>query len=779
MSATLQPEPAAGQRPRPAAAVSGRRQMSFGLVFRLALADLWHERMLTACVVIALTAVMAPLLILFSLKYGLVETLRTRLVADPRNREIRPELGHTFTEQEIRELRALPGVQFVVPNTRPISGSVRLSLEEDAAGRQAVEADLAPTGAGDPLLVENGVQPPGDGACVLSYRAWKNLCADGRKPETVRVSAWRSGNGRDLESATTLLRVAGVADQRATEHVMVFTALDFLEKVEAWRDGRAVPQFGWPGGNAQPEGVTDRVVVASPRPWDSVERSSLPVSTPWISEIRELTVEEAAAGGLPAVPLPVHHYELATSSKRHDPGVDERTLTGLRRALPEDVGAIYAQCRPLQLTLTTEAGQSLNGLFQALPFLVGEPGQREAPASPPPAAAVAPAPETPVPKAVPVPDAVPAMPADKSFVPSFPDLRGFQNRLNPPPPTSRPPEPERGRSPAPSGSGKPAAPKRDRLTPNQSTSIWPLKGGPRPVLAATTTAARPAGAEKEAAPPAPAEDVKAMLARRAPKTHAVGPPERLVFLPPSAGLADGTVVTVTFESPFLPITFPAVVRHQASGQPAIPQSLAAVLRLAMDRGVAYDPATEAFHLSRRGYPAARIVAGTVEDVEALAATLAGRGIPSTTAAARIRDVRELDHYTSYVFYLVAAVGLAGAAAALLASLFAAVERKRRALGVLRLLGLRRRTLVRLPLYQSAVIVSLSLGLSLLAWQRVTAAILHMTTASQLLGGERIQTLPDRYLWAAWGGSLAVAALSSLLAGMRVMRVDPSEAIRDE
>ena len=47
--------------------------------------------------------------------------------------------------------------------------------------------------------------------------------------------------------------------------------------------------------------------------------------------------------------------------------------------------------------------------------------------------------------------------------------------------------------------------------------------------------------------------------------------------------------------------------------------------------------------------------------------------------------------------------MVGGAMALLASLYAAVERKRRDLGVLRLLGLSRRTLCRYPMYQSLMI----------------------------------------------------------------------------
>ncbi len=154
------------------------------------------------------------------------------------------------------------------------------------------------------------------------------------------------------------------------------------------------------------------------------------------------------------------------------------------------------------------------------------------------------------------------------------------------------------------------------------------------------------------------------------------------------------------------------------------------------------------------------------------------GMNVITKAERIRDVKELDTYTTQVFWLIAGVGLTGAVGALLASLFASVERKRRSLGVLRLLGLRRTSLVRLPFYQSCLIVSASVGLSIAAWWWVSQFIGRFT-AGYLETGEHLATLPRDHLLVLWGGALVGAAFASCLAGIRVMRVDPSDAIRDE
>src|SRR5438105_2658030 len=94
-----------------------RSERSFLLVPKLALADLRHEWILTCCVILGVTAVVAPLLILFGLKYGTIATLRHRLIEDPQNREVTPLDTRPFGSEWFDQLRQQPFVSFVVPQT--------------------------------------------------------------------------------------------------------------------------------------------------------------------------------------------------------------------------------------------------------------------------------------------------------------------------------------------------------------------------------------------------------------------------------------------------------------------------------------------------------------------------------------------------------------------------------------------------------------------------------------------------------------------------------------
>ena len=55
------------------------------LAVRLATRDFGHDWRIALCQVLGLAAVLAPLLVLFGLRFGLIDTLAQRLIEDPRN----------------------------------------------------------------------------------------------------------------------------------------------------------------------------------------------------------------------------------------------------------------------------------------------------------------------------------------------------------------------------------------------------------------------------------------------------------------------------------------------------------------------------------------------------------------------------------------------------------------------------------------------------------------------------------------------------------------------
>jgi putative ABC transport system permease protein len=147
--------------------------MRAALVASLAWHDYRADARLSACAVLALVAVIAPLLVLFGLKFGLVGSLTQRLERDPAVREVTPMGGGRFTGAFIDALAQRPDVAFALPRTRQIAATADLSVP----GRdRTVNVEMIPTGVGDPLL--GNVRAPIDlDSVILSATAAEKLGA--------------------------------------------------------------------------------------------------------------------------------------------------------------------------------------------------------------------------------------------------------------------------------------------------------------------------------------------------------------------------------------------------------------------------------------------------------------------------------------------------------------------------------------------------------------------------------------------------------------------------
>lgn len=240
--------------------------MSAAKVLPLAWADWCAEARLSACAVLGLAAVLAPLLVLFGLKYGLVATLTERLLADPRTRELLPVGSGRYDAAWFERLRARPETGFVVPRTRQIAATAELRplpvaaaaepqsaalpsaagapAAATAAGSRPLTVELIPSAAGDALLARWQLAAPEGTQLVLSQPAAEKLgLAPGARIEAVIV---RTRAGRE-EGARVTLTLAGIAPLAAFDRDGAFVALDLLEAAEDWRDGFGVPRLEWPG----------------------------------------------------------------------------------------------------------------------------------------------------------------------------------------------------------------------------------------------------------------------------------------------------------------------------------------------------------------------------------------------------------------------------------------------------------------------------------------------------------------------------------------------------
>ena len=212
------------------------------LVLHLAWRDFLHERLMSACFVLALSAVLLPLLVLFGLKFGIIGNLLAPLKEDPRYRQIVPAGSGSYDPGWFEAMAERPDVAFIVPRTRAIAATMRLRMPDMETGR-IISVELIPSAAGDPVL-DGLAEPGGLQNVVLSMDAADKLgAAAGSSVQGILSRTW-SGN---QETVLLPLEVTGVAPAAAFARDGMFVSHDLLVAVEDFRDGRAVPELGWDG----------------------------------------------------------------------------------------------------------------------------------------------------------------------------------------------------------------------------------------------------------------------------------------------------------------------------------------------------------------------------------------------------------------------------------------------------------------------------------------------------------------------------------------------------
>jgi len=222
-----------------------------GLLIRLAVRDFAHERIMSACFVLALAAVLLPLLVLFGLKFGIISNLLAPMTEDPRYRQILPAASGRFDAAWFEAMASRDDVAFVVPRTRAIAATMRIRVPEAASGR-ILRVELIPSASGDPVL-EGLAVPSGFERVVLSLDAADKLGVEaGQRIEGI-VSRTLSG---EQQTAMLPLEVTGVASARAFPRDGMFVSTELLVAIEDFRDGRAVSLPGMNGTAARREDRT-------------------------------------------------------------------------------------------------------------------------------------------------------------------------------------------------------------------------------------------------------------------------------------------------------------------------------------------------------------------------------------------------------------------------------------------------------------------------------------------------------------------------------------------
>jgi putative ABC transport system permease protein len=204
---------------------------------RLGLADLRHERLMAICQGLALAAVLAPLLILYGLKHGIVTGTLAALREQPANREILVLGNNRLGPDDLAAIESLPEVGFLVPKPRSFARTLYLERLEGTP-RGLFEADLIPSAAGDPLLADTLA----DGQIALAAQlATRMQIAIG---DTIQGSAVRGEMRGTPERLSFRFEVAQILTEGLIGRRAALVGYPTLDRIEAFIDGYALPELG-------------------------------------------------------------------------------------------------------------------------------------------------------------------------------------------------------------------------------------------------------------------------------------------------------------------------------------------------------------------------------------------------------------------------------------------------------------------------------------------------------------------------------------------------------
>jgi putative ABC transport system permease protein len=212
-------------------------------IIRLSFRDYSHEWRMSGCFILSLSSVLAPMLILFGLKFGIVSTMIHELVENPVNREIKPIGSGRYDDAWIDQYRKRGDVEFIIPKTRALAATIQL---KSTTANRIVSTELLATASGDPLLAGLTRVPKDYYQVILSRSAAKKLKVN--TGDTIDASLARQFQGK-RERVHLPLEVVDIADEAVTARNVAFVNLDLLIASEQFKDGRAVEELAWEGNS--------------------------------------------------------------------------------------------------------------------------------------------------------------------------------------------------------------------------------------------------------------------------------------------------------------------------------------------------------------------------------------------------------------------------------------------------------------------------------------------------------------------------------------------------
>lgn len=314
-------------------------------VGKLALRDMLHETILTLCLILAVAAVLTPIILLAAVKFGFIDSLRRDLIADPTFREIRPSAADLRQVAFFDEVASWEGVRYVVPSVMLTPREVTIEVEKDGK-RDRDRVRLMPSGITDPFMEKLVGSPPAGDSIVATANFLEQYGLDlGAHVELVIERIVGDARQRQTMTAT----IGGVVPAETQPQPTLFGDSQLDSDVESYRAGVAVPGRSWPGVMQVPVQAYDAIVVSFDGPPGERVLSDLriKVGAPTITELNAVqVVEQFSLGASNAAGWHVSHGTNFIVLENRGETYSGRDLQTAQAIADDRAGRAYGYARP-------------------------------------------------------------------------------------------------------------------------------------------------------------------------------------------------------------------------------------------------------------------------------------------------------------------------------------------------------------------------------------------------------------------------------------------------
>jgi putative ABC transport system permease protein len=189
------------------------------------------------------------------------------------------------------------------------------------------------------------------------------------------------------------------------------------------------------------------------------------------------------------------------------------------------------------------------------------------------------------------------------------------------------------------------------------------------------------------------------------------------------------------------------------------------------------PGSDEAALQGRAYASARLYARDLDRVEALAAAVEQTGVSVRLRSQQIAVVRTLDHGLNWVAGIIVALGMVGVACSIAVSQWLGVERRRREISVLRLIGLTRANALLMLVAEALVIAACAFILAAIVFLILSPMADRLIAAVEIIDGPICRLAPEEFLLL-FAVTAIAGGLGALIGGARVLGVEPAECLRE-